>query len=191
MILLGPPCLVWEMAGVIIWCAVWLLCHICFPCVYGEGDSNLSCQAGFKLPSPSPLSIHLLRGAKQLPNAQRTVKTHAKLQLFNLYWSLFMSSVLKILLIWHCFATFLKGKTILSFLYSCCTAGGFFLICTLCAYGECTPFRPPNYQYLAVWTDELQIPMEGEGECESARVELLPLCTHLHVQIRFFCSQHP
>ncbi len=28
-------------------------------------------------------------------------------------------------------------------------------------------------------TDELQRPMEGEGECESERVELLPLCTHL------------
>ncbi len=50
--------------------------------VYGEGDSNLPCQAGFKLPSPSPISIHLVRGAKKLPNAQRTVQTHAKLILF-------------------------------------------------------------------------------------------------------------
>ncbi len=60
-------------------------------------------------------------------------------------------------------------------LYNCCIdAGGFFLICTLWAHRK---FKPSNYLHLALCVCVLT---DGrEGECESARVELLPLCTHL------------
>jgi hypothetical protein len=61
-----------------------------------------------------------------------------------------MSYVLKILLTRNCFATFFERENNSMFLYSCCTASGFFLICTLWAYGEFNPFRPPNYLYLAL-----------------------------------------
>jgi hypothetical protein len=131
---------------------------------WGGFESALS--GWFQIAITLPSKHSSTKRCKKLPNAQRTVQTHAKLLLFNLYWSLFMSNVLKILLSGNFLLHFFKGKTIL-FLYGCCTAGGFFLICTLWAYGECNPFKPPNYLYLAlcvcVLTDELQLPMGERG----------------------------
>ncbi len=153
-------------------CCMTIMSYL-LPTCMGEGDSNLPCQAGFKLPSPSPLSIHLLRVAKQLPNTQRTVETHAKLLLCNLYWSLFMSYVLKILLlIRNYFDIFWKKKQFL-FLFNLYTLG----------LRRMQPIQTLKLSisgcvcvYLLM---NSSAPHAEEGEYESARVELLPLCTHL------------
>ncbi len=91
--------------------------------VYEEGDSNLPCQAGFKLPSYPPPPKH--------SSAEEVQK--------YLYRSLFMAYVWTIIVLLLRFAAFLKEKQYLVFiaiLYNCWINDGGWLLFNLYTLGS-------------------------------------------------------